>query len=60
LPTAPGVVLLLIEEGGQSHTAPCPSSSLDLLKEEETLQGRTSSSTCLELLDVLARPEGVL
>jgi hypothetical protein len=29
-------------------------------KEEETLQGRTSSSTCLELLDVLARTEGVL
>jgi hypothetical protein len=47
LPAAPGVVLLkaLIEEVGQSQGAPCPTSSLDLLKEEEASQGRTSSST---------------
>jgi hypothetical protein len=48
LTAAPGVVLLkaLIEEVGQSQGAPCPTSSLDLLKEEEEAsQGRTSSST---------------
>ena len=59
LSVAPGVVLLLIEEVGQSQAAPRPTST-KCTKEEENLQGHTSSSTCLELSDELPRIESVI